>query len=552
MKVKNSLTTKFMLGMALVITAMMTVNLVWSLRQYRSQAEGEMKEKATVIAQQLIATRAFIAAKQDVINADSSGCYQFKHLNPAAVGKGVGDIFNSYSGYKFKQTRLKVREPDNAPDNFEVEALQQFAGNQGQLAELWGYDTVDGVRVFRYMVPLYFDQSCMACHGGPVGETDISGYPKEGYGPGDFAGAISVVFPLTAFEANLRENIFTQITFILFIVLVSMGLVYLVMEHIVVMPIQELTSKVVKMGRGDLSVKLTDINAYDEIAQLAREFNGMAEQLQQMYTGLEEKVGERPALLRQANARLLLQGRELKDMNERLKENDRLKSEFLAVMSHELRTPLTAIIAFAEILLAEGETLSSQQREYLEDIFESGHELLNQINDILDMSKIEAGLLLLNCREFDIKTILDELAVTFYPLLVKRKLAFTIAVAPATPLMNGDCDKIRHIIRNLISNAIKFTPAGGTIEIRVMPAGKAAPVAGVQIDVQDDGIGISRDMQAAIFERFVQVDTTDRREYSGSGLGLALAKRLVEMHGGTISVQSAVGQGSTFTVMLPQ
>ncbi len=550
MRFRNSLTAKFMLGIAITTTILMTVNLFWNIHQYNIQAETEMKEKAAVITQQLIATRAFIALKQPEINSDSNGGYEFKHLNPAAVGRGVGEIFNGYSGYRFKQTRPAVRDPYNAPDAFELEAMKEMATDKN-LSEVWGYYDTDGTRVFRYMVPLHYDQSCLSCHGKPAGETDVAGYAKEGFSDGDFAGAISVVFPMSSFEAAQRANITSQTFFIFFMVLASIGLTYLMMEHIIIMPIRELTGKVVELGGGDLSAQLTDIQTYDEMRRLAEEFNTMASKLNQLYNGLEEKVNERTSLLYEANQRLAAQQRELQAMNARLTETDRLKSEFLAVMSHELRTPLTAILAFAEILLAEGETLSALQKEYLQDIFESGQQLLGQINDILDMSKIEAGLAKINCSQVDLKEVLDGLMRAIAPLVSKKELKVTVNISPDIPYIAADREKVVHILRNLVGNAIKFTPIGGLISITATLIDHQDKIPEIKVVVKDTGIGISLDDQQHIFDKFRQVDRAESREYPGSGLGLALARNLTEMHGGRIWVESEIGKGSTFTIVLP-
>lgn len=550
MHFKNSLTVKFMLGIATITIILMSVNLLWNIRQYNSQAESELKEKATVIAQQLIATRSFIALKQDAINADSSGGYEFKHLNPAAVGKGVGDIFNGYSGYKFKQTSMAVREPGNAPDNFEVEAMKQLAAAKS-LNEIWGYNEIDGKRVFRYLVPLYYDGSCLPCHGKPAGTIDIAGYAREGFSAGDFAGAISVVIPMSRFEAAERTNITSQIVFILFMVFASIGLTYLMMEHIIIMPIRELTGKVVELGKGDLSAQITDVQTYDEMRCLANEFNTMASKLNQLYNSLEDMVVERTTLLLEANRQLAIQGQELKAMNQRLTKADHLKSEFLAVMSHELRTPLTAIIAFAEILLAEGETLSSLQREYLHDIFESGHQLLDQINDILNMSKIEAGLAKVNCTPVDIKEVVANLMRHILPLANKKGLTLKVESVADIPPIVADREKVTHIFRNLLSNAIKFTPDEGSITVLLMMQENQAETPSIKILVKDTGIGISPGDQEYIFEKFRQVDSAESRAYPGSGLGLALARNLIEMHGGRLWVESELGQGSTFIFTLP-
>lgn len=550
MRFRNSLTAKFMVGIALITTTLMTVNLLWNVRQFNLQAETEMKEKAAVIIQQLLATRAFIASKQDVINADSAGHYEFKHLNPAAVGKGVGELFNGYSGYRFKQTRLNVRDPYNAPDIFEMEGMRQLA-TDGSLKELWGYQDIEGTRVFRYMVPLYYDESCLPCHGKPAGAKDVAGFTKEGFSAGDFAGAISIVFPMTLSEAAQKANVTSQVYFILFMVFAGIALTYLMMEHIVIMPIRELTGKVGELGSGDLTAQITDIQTYDEMRSLADEFNAMASKLRGMYNGLEEKVAERTSLLSEANRRLLEQGRELQVMNAKLTEADRLKSEFLAVMSHELRTPLTAIIAFAEILLAEGESLSAVQREYLSDIFESSHQLLDQINDILDISKIEAGLARLSCSQVDIGELFGTLSRTISPLVAKKGLSFAVECPANLPKIIADRDKLTHILRNLIGNAIKFTPAGGRIDVTVTLAEYKDKMPHIAVAVKDTGIGIDPTDQGHIFDKFRQVDSAGSREYAGSGLGLALVRNLVEMHGGRVWVESEAGNGSTFIFVLP-
>lgn len=551
MRLTNSLTTRFMFGIACIMIVVMSISLLWNITQYRRQAEGEMKEKATVIAQQLIATRAFIAEKQDAINRDSAGNFEFKHLNPAAVGRGIGHIFTQYSDYRFKQTRLQTRDPGNAPDNFEVEKLKTFAADPS-IKEIWGYDTIAGTDVFRYMVPLYFDKSCIACHGGPVGEKDIAGFAKEGYSAGEFAGAISIVFPMTTFEANIRENILTQIIFIIIIIVTSIGGIYLAMEHTVITPIKELTTRIADLGKGQWTARLSPDAAYYEVRQLSLEFNSMADKLQQLYSSLEDKVDERTRALYEANSQLVAQGKELWEMNSRLSAADRLKSEFLAVMSHELRTPLTAIIAFTEVLLNEDSKLTALQREYLEDILESAFTLLSQINDILDMSKIEAGLVQLNCQSVDIGQVIASLRCSLAPLLARKKLQFVVHIEPDMPNINADQGKLSHCLRNLLGNAIKFTSENGVIMLNArLVGGKEHDDGNLEIRVTDTGIGISPADQEYIFEKFRQVDSASQREYPGSGLGLAIVKNLVELHGGKVWVESEIGKGSVFTMVLP-
>ncbi|MCE5284627.1 MAG: DUF3365 domain-containing protein [Pelosinus sp.] len=544
MEIRNSLSLKFMLSVAAVILTIMTVSLLWNIHQYNRQGEADLKEKAQVICQQLIATRSFIAAKQDTINVDANGRYEFKHLNPAAVGKGISDKFNRFSGYSFKQTRFAVRDQSNAPDNFEVEKMKELAADK-RMTEIWGYDEIDNVRVFRYLTPLYYDESCMSCHGQPAGTIDVSGYPREGVSPGDFAGAISVVFPMTGFEAHQYENIISHLVFILFMVMATIGMIYILMKHIVITPLTQLTEKVSEVGSGQWT-QLTDIHTYDEMRHLADKFNEMSQNLNGLYNNLESKVAERTRQLCDANIKLAEQSRELREMYEKLFAADQLKSEFLAVMSHELKTPLTAIIAFSEILLSEGEALSSQQKEYLEDIFESSHQLLGQINDILDMSKIEAGLIRLNARSTDVRQILDSVISVMRPLFQRKNIKLTVNCPEEIPIFICDADKLRHIMNNLISNAIKFTNTGGNISIDMTVENAALKVA-----VCDDGVGISAEDQPYIFDKFRQVHYSHNYENQGSGLGLEIARNLVELQGGLIWVKSELDKGSSFTFTLP-
>ena len=296
MYIKNRLSVRFMMSMAAIVSVLMTINLLWNISQYNKQAEEEMRDKAAVIGRQFIATRLVVASNQDKINSDSKGNYEFKHLNPAAMGREIGEFFNQSSGYKIKQTRFQVRDARNAADNFEVEKMKELVGNRN-LKEVWGYDVIDGVNVFRYFSPLYYDDSCMSCHGKPAGEKDISGYIKEGYVVNEFAGVISIIFPMTNFEANQRSNITSQLIFILFMVFASIGLIYILMEHIVIMPIQQLTSKVTAIGHGQWDKKLFNIHTYDEMNCLVDAFNNMAAKLHQLYNELEQKVDDRTQML---------------------------------------------------------------------------------------------------------------------------------------------------------------------------------------------------------------------------------------------------------------
>ncbi len=244
------------------------------------------------------------------------------------------------------------------------------------------------------------------------------------------------------------------------------------------------------------------------------------------------------------NARLF---RELEVKGRALEEASRHKSEFLANMSHELRTPLNAIIGFSEVLAERmfGD-VNDKQAEYLGDILESARHLLALINDVLDLSKIEAGRIELDLVEFDVARALDNTLLLVRERAQRRGVVLLSEIPPNLGGIVADERKFKQVVLNLLSNAIKFTPPGGTITLRALGVGDS-----VEASVHDTGVGISAADQALVFEEFRQVGAADRKS-EGTGLGLAISRRFVELHGGSIRVDSEVGRGSTFTVRLPR
>jgi two-component system, NtrC family, sensor kinase len=244
------------------------------------------------------------------------------------------------------------------------------------------------------------------------------------------------------------------------------------------------------------------------------------------------------------NARLF---REIEDKSRQLEAASRHKSEFLANMSHELRTPLNAVIGFSEVLAERmfGE-VNAKQAEYLQDILESGRHLLSLINDILDLSKIEAGRMELELSEFDLPNAIDNALILVRERAIRHGITLTQTVADGVGDIVADERKVKQVLLNLLSNAVKFTPDGGVVTLAATAADEVITIA-----VGDTGIGIAPEDQATIFEEFRQIGRDDARKQEGTGLGLTLAKKFVELQGGRIWVQSQVGQGSTFTFTLP-
>ena len=271
------------------------------------------------------------------------------------------------------------------------------------------------------------------------------------------------------------------------------------------------------------------------------------------------------ASVRESYRELAEKTSKLQHAYDRLKELDQLKSNFLATVSHELRTPLTSIIGYSEMLEANiaGE-LTGEQREFVETIHQKGNQLLGLISSLLDLSKLEQGVMRLTLSDADPKAVIGDLASTFLPHAMKREIAIETACEEGLPTLRVDPLRLKQILSNLAENAIKFSADGGTVRFAARYTdweddadGAGAVLMGssrgaVAFDVVDTGIGMRASELEKIFDAFYQVDGSATREHGGTGLGLSIVKRLVEAHGGNISVTSTYGEGTTFTVTIPE
>jgi two-component system, NtrC family, sensor kinase len=343
--------------------------------------------------------------------------------------------------------------------------------------------------------------------------------------------------PLSEAYAPLRAAIWrTALLLVAFLLLAVVTSVYLARR--LVRPIESIQVAAAKIGSGDLDQRI-DVSSNDELGALADEFNRMAAQLQQSYSGLELKVEERTRDLASALGELDEKSRELEAASQH-------KSDFLANMSHELRTPLNAILGFSQVLREEMVgTVNEKQAEYLDDILSSANHLLSLINDVLDLSKVEAGQVELEIAPFSLRESLERGVVMVRERATKDDVRVALVTDPDLDLVDGDERRVRQVIFNLLSNAVKFTPAGGAVDVSATRVGRE-----VRVSVTDTGPGLAPEDYDRIFDEFQQTDVgIEQRE--GTGLGLALSKRLVELHGGRIWVDSELGHGSTFVFTLP-
>ena len=445
------------------------------------------------------------------------------------------------------------RTPDSQLDEFEkelVSRLTRSAEDSGPTSR------TDEEGNYLYYQPLRIETSCLNCH------------PQEDHRSSLGLGSLQGIIRVKLSDPPSRKELtrFWAMLLAAAIVTAFIGLVsfYTLIRLVIIKPLRQLREVSVAISRGDIT-KRAELETGDEFEALGTAFNRMMQHL----VSTQEK-------LRDTNTELRKKVEELAAQSLELFETNKIKSDFMATMSHELRTPLNSILGFSEVL-GSIDTLSDKQRRYVENINKSGQTLLNMINDILDMARLEAGRLEAAPTQFRIEAIVDAQIDMARPLVDKKNLTLDCRIEPNLPQMFQDANRIGQILNNLLSNAIKFTPEGGKITVDVSrkmgvigqpepdpeleaaepPAVPPEPIPLLVIQVADSGVGISPEDKQVIFEKFRQAGNgstsggTMTREYSGSGLGLSIVKELCRLLEGDISVDSRLGFGSVFTMSVP-
>ena len=392
-----------------------------------------------------------------------------------------------------------------------------------------------------YYQPVYWKNSCIRCHG-QFEVLDASGRPDAMLfsDPATYPiRVVKVTIPGGVIQDAITWNRSILAAIGILTVFMAMVVLYVIIRYVVVKPLKHLRDVSEEISRGNTELR-AESNTNDEFEELADAFNRMLRHL----TDTE-------AELRQVNTSLDAKLDQLAQLNMRLYEMNRLKSDFLTNMSHELRTPLNSIIGFSEVLQGI-DSLSDKQKRYAQNIRESGRVLLDMINDILDLAKIEAGKMDVHPSEFRIGHVITAQCDLVRTLSEEKNIDLGVDVRPDLPVVFQDQSKIQQIVLNLLSNAIKFTPEGGRITVSADRDSHDQLV----IAVADTGVGIAEEDGEIIFEKFRQSsnlagETNLTREYSGTGLGLSIVKELCILLGGEITFESVLGKGSTFRAILP-
>ena len=402
---------------------------------------------------------------------------------------------------------------------------------------------------YQFYQPIVFTSMCISCHAPATHNAELNQWsvlPTE-----DVPGFSSKVQPLpptyvmrlTLSYKDANEGITKSRAILLATAIItaflSTAALYIIIRYVIVKPLKHLQGVIKEVSDSNMDVR-SDLNTGDEFEELSKALNRMLRHLADSQAELEA-----------VNVDLDRKVDEQAQLTMKLYETNQIKSDFLANMSHELRTPLNSIIGFSEVL-AEIQALNDKQRGYARNIRGSGHVLLDLINDILDLAKLEAGKTEVRTQEFSVAALVEELGEMIRPMAEKKNIKVQTNLAGDIQPLNQDLGKIRQILTNLLSNAVKFTPEGGRINVEVFEQGND-----VVLKVHDTGVGIAEADRTMIFEKFRQAPSTIgvdslTRKHSGTGLGLSIVRELCILLGGTIEVESEVGKGSVFTVILPR
>jgi len=429
------------------------------------------------------------------------------------------------------------REP---ADEEERQMMRQFAANRPlEIDEETGESAVEYVErnlpergEYHYYQAVRAKTVCLNCHRVLNNNLDMA--------EGDLLGVVKVTLPTHDTLADINLNRAILISTAIVTVFLAMVAAYVIVRYVIVKPLKHLRDVSDSISRGDRNVR-AEIRTGDEFEELGVAFNRMLRHLMAIQAELSE-----------VNTDLDSKVDQLAQVNMRLFEMNRLKSDFLATMSHELRTPLNSILGFSDVLVS-GKELDDKQKRYVENIRKSGRMLLELINDILDLAKIESGKMDVRPSDFRIDHLIASQCDMARPLSERKNIDLVTQVQPGLPELHQDQGKVQQILNNLLTNAIKFTPEGGRIDV-IAERGDGDML---ELTVADTGVGISEEDQATIFEKFRQGNTVYSdgsamtREYSGTGLGLSIVKELCRLLGGEISLESTLGKGSTFKVQIP-
>lgn len=527
---------KYLLAVVGLIILVVSISFTQLFQIEKSFILGQLEGQARLLGQQILLTRSWLADQGGIYIEKQVGRKANPYLknstlkmvdgttlllrNPAMVTRELSEYAEKSSLYRFRLTSTHLINLDNAPDGTERRALEIFADEKESEYAL--LQTLKGESVFRFIKALYIKPACLKCH------------HYQGYKVGQLRGCLSVIIPSAAAEdriAALHKSLLFDAGLIILLTVV----VLVLLNHVLtVRPLKRLNRKV-KLFEKDLEAVVRPVFRNDEIGVLATSFGQMTITLRNQQKSLEDKVSKATEDLLQVNSELVV-------ANRSLRQQDALKTDFLATVSHELRTPLTTIRGGVDYLLQT--VTGSEQRTYLALLERNIQGLVEMVNNLIDIARIDLDQVELELEELSLTDLLREICIIFTASGEERGVVVRGCGELPEISIVGDYRRLNQVFMNLVHNAVKFSPLDGVVEMTMQSRDGT-----VEIGVVDTGPGIEKSDLEAIFTRYRQGQKHGRRV--GSGLGLAIARGLVEAHGGALRVQSRPGVETIFTVTLP-
>lgn len=526
---------KYLLAVVGLIVLVVSISFTQLYQIEKSFILGQLEGQARLLSQQILLTRSWLADQGGVYVEARAGRKANPYLEDKTVETGAGDVFllrnpamvtrelSEYAAesrlYRFRLTSTHLINRDNAPDGTERRALEIFsAGKQQEYALL---QTLEGESVFRFIKALYIKPSCLKCH------------YYQGYEVGQLRGCLSVIIPSFAAEERISA-LHRSLLFDAGLIVLLTVIVLALLNHILtVRPLKRLNRKV-KLFEKDVEAVVKPAYRNDEIGVLAHSVAQMSVTLRNQHLEMENKVDRATKDLRKVNHDLLV-------ANRALRQQDILKTDFLATVSHELRTPLTTIRGGVDYLLQT--VTDKDQQIYLSLLERNIKSLVEMVNNLIDLARIDLDQVELDLEEVNLTDLLREICILFTVSGEERGIEVKGCGELPEITVLGDYQRLNQVFMNLVHNAVKFSAPDDVVEIKLQRQAEA-----VKICVIDHGPGIEEGELETIFTRYRQ--GRKNSVHSGSGLGLAIARGLVEAHGGSLQVQSRPGVETIFTVTL--
>ncbi|HIE98014.1 MAG TPA: HAMP domain-containing protein [Planctomycetes bacterium] len=553
---------RLLFGAALMI--LITTSFWFYAGRTRDLVEAQQVVKAQTLIPQILLRRHYQRYAEQHGEQSASTDEATSNVDDVTSAESVEESSNSTSVLKEEPTTQSVDVPkvmDYSGADFStfrdrLESVKEFglvvkwslinsdATKNGEAIDAWVKfkngdtqdwrmdDNAEGERFLKYYEAITATNSCLQCH---------NGKNAAAYHAGELVAMATVTLPMASVVDQLNHNRIILVASAIVTTFVAMLVAYLIVRYIIVKPVLHLKDVSDEIARGNLNLRAV-INTGDEFEELSHAFNRMLRHMttvNEELRGVNDSFGAKVDQLAQANMELF--------------SSNALKDEFLATMSHELRTPLNSILGFSDVL-AHAANLDDRQKRYVDNIRTSGRNLMVQINDLLDLAKIESGQMKLTPGPVNVRELIENQANQMMPLADQKNIDLRVRHPdPPLPEVHQDAGKLSQILTNLLSNAVKFTPEGGRVRVSSQMKDETT----FEFSVEDTGIGIPMQEQDQIFEKFRQGTTIPgerdhvKREFGGTGLGLSIVRELSRLLGGDVYLESEFGKGSVFVIQLP-